>query len=196
MFRKHLKKPLKSKQFFGQFFLGAAGWLFFVSMAQADSIPWLLVDTATRSLLVIQDGVTREKFHDISLGRGGVADERYRGDNKTPRGEFRVLWVNRNSSFRVFFGLDYPNADYAKKALSAGRIDFATYANILHSLSRNLVPPQDTELGGFIGIHGLGRADPSIHQALDWTEGCIALTNEQIDRLTQWIQIGTRVVIH
>lgn len=196
MFRKHLKKALKHAQFFGLFFLGAAGWLLFVSLAQADPMPWLLVDTATRSLFVIQEGVTREKFQNISVGRGGVADERYRGDYRTPRGEFRVLWVNRNSSFRVFFGLDYPNADYAKKALHAGRIDFDTYVNILWSLSRNRVPPQDTELGGFIGIHGLGRADPSIHRALDWTEGCIALTNEQIDRLTQWIRVGTRVVIH
>lgn len=193
MFRESLKKYIK---FLWQFFLGAGGWLFLASLASADPTPWLLVDTSARNLFVIQDGITRETFRNISVGRGGVADERYRGDYKTPRGEFRILWVNRNSSFRIFFGLDYPNVDYAKKALHAGRIDFDTYLNILWSLSRNRVPPQDTELGGFIGIHGLGRADPAIHRVADWTEGCIALTNEQIDRLTQWIQVGTRVVIH
>ena len=56
-------------------------------------------------------------------------------------------------------------------------------------------PPQNTALGGYIGIHGLGNRDPAIHKKMNWTDGCIALTDEQIEQLAQWIDVGTRVVI-
>ena len=57
------------------------------------------------------------------------------------------------------------------------------------------IPPQNTPLGGQIGIHGLGNADERIHKVFDWTHGCIALTNPQIDQLSQWIDTGTVVKI-
>ena len=56
-------------------------------------------------------------------------------------------------------------------------------------------PPQNTPLGGQIGIHGLGHANEKIHQVFDWTHGCIALTNPQIDQLSQWVDTGTVVKI-
>ncbi|MFA7098089.1 MAG: L,D-transpeptidase [Gammaproteobacteria bacterium] len=181
---------------FGNLLFAAVGSLLIAAIAHADTSPWLLVDTAARSLSVIQDGVIREQFNNIAYGSGGVADVRLRGERKTPRGEFRIAWVNEKSPFRLFFGFDYPNIDYSKKALQSGRIDWDTYVDILLASARQRVPPQDTILGGHIGIHGLGRANPDIHQEFNWTEGCIALTNEQIERLSHWVRIGTRVVIH
>jgi L,D-peptidoglycan transpeptidase YkuD (ErfK/YbiS/YcfS/YnhG family) len=56
-------------------------------------------------------------------------------------------------------------------------------------------PPQNTILGGAIGIHGIGNGDPEIHKRFHWTEGCVAVTNEQIERLAELVDIGTRVVI-
>jgi lipoprotein-anchoring transpeptidase ErfK/SrfK len=50
-------------------------------------------------------------------------------------------------------------------------------------------------LGGHIGIHGVGRGDLRIHQQFDWTQGCIALTNEQIEQLQNLVRVGDRVVI-
>jgi hypothetical protein len=50
-------------------------------------------------------------------------------------------------------------------------------------------------LGGQIGIHGLGRADPRLHEMADWTRGCVAVTNEQIDILRRHVYIGMAVVI-
>jgi len=93
------------------------------------------------------------------------------------------------------FGLDYPNRDYAERAYREGRIDKPTYDTIRYALVAGVTPPQDTPLGGQIGIHGLGPADPSLHQVLDWTSGCIALNDQQIVRLAQWVDVGTRVVI-
>jgi L,D-peptidoglycan transpeptidase YkuD (ErfK/YbiS/YcfS/YnhG family) len=57
------------------------------------------------------------------------------------------------------------------------------------------IPPQDTPLGGQIGIHGLGSADARVHEFFDWTHGCIALTNSQIDHLSQIVDTGTLVKI-
>ena len=57
------------------------------------------------------------------------------------------------------------------------------------------IPPQVTPLGGYLGIHGVGEGDPGIHADFNWTHGCIALTNQQIDDLAGWIRIGMRVVV-
>jgi hypothetical protein len=62
-------------------------------------------------------------------------------------------------------------------------------------VAKGRLPPQNTALGGRIGLHGLGRGDPKVHQQFNWTNGCIALTNEQIDQLLTWVGKGTRVSI-
>jgi lipoprotein-anchoring transpeptidase ErfK/SrfK len=56
-------------------------------------------------------------------------------------------------------------------------------------------PPQHTPLGGYIGIHGVGSGDPEVHRAYNWTNGCVALTNAQIDILAEWARAGTPVEI-
>jgi murein L,D-transpeptidase YafK len=165
------------------------------SILHADPGHWVLVDVETRTLSVMQGSDPKLVFEGISHGRGGVAEVRYRGDHKTPLGEFRVRWVNPESMYHLFFGLDYPRLDAAERAYHEGRIGWGAYFDIRHAWHENRLPPMDTPLGGFIGIHGIGRGDPDIHRAFDWTQGCIALTNEQMDELAPWIRIGTRVVI-
>ena len=46
-----------------------------------------------------------------------------------------------------------------------------------------------------IGIHGIGNGDIEVHKEYNWTNGCVALTNEEIDELVKWINIGTPVEI-
>jgi len=160
-----------------------------------DPEPWVLVDTRAHTLAVIQDGRPRRVFRNIALGRGGVARLRRRGDGATPLGEYHIAWINRNSRFHIFLGLDYPNAGLAREALAQGLIDRPTYEAIRHALAAGRVPPQGTALGGYLGIHGLGRGDPLVHARFNWTQGCIALTNEEIEELARWVRVGTRVLI-
>lgn len=160
-----------------------------------DREPWILVDTQTHTLAVMQDGRPRRVFRNIALGRGGVARLRRRGDGTTPLGEYHIAWINRKSRFHIFFGFDYPNAELAREALARGLIDRATYEAIRRALAEGRVPPQGTALGGYLGIHGLGRGDPLIHARFNWTQGCIALTNEEIEELAHWVRVGTRVLI-
>lgn len=156
---------------------------------------WVLIDTRSKTLVVMEGNRPIEIFPKIALGTSGAGVKFVRGDNKTPVGTFRVGWINDNSRFNRFFGLTYPNLDYAERGYRTGLIDAPTYWAIRAALAAGQTPPQNTPLGGAIGIHGVGRGDPVIHANFNWTSGCVALNNYQIERLARWVNVGTRVVI-
>jgi len=158
--------------------------------------PWVLVDTKKDTLMLMRGGQPVKTFSQIALGSSGPGIKARRGDNKTPLGVFRVGWINDRSRFKTFIGLDYPNIDYASRALREGKIDALTYDRIRSAWINGYTPPQDTPLGGQIGIHGVGNGNPGIHSAgIDWTSGCVALDNRQIEALRPWIKVGMRVEI-
>jgi murein L,D-transpeptidase YafK len=169
-------------------------WSSLAGPAAAGDI-WLRVDTYAASLSVMDGDRAVATFDDISVGRGGVSMERRLGDDRTPLGEFRIVKVRERSQFHRFFLIDYPNEQRARAALDKGEIDEATFRAIRRATRAGRLPPQNTPLGGNLGIHGLGRGDPRFHEVFNWTNGCIALTNNQINQLTPWIRVGTRVVI-
>ena len=165
-------------------------------VSPAPSGPWLLVDTKADKLMVMQGNRPVQVFDQIAVGSSGAGIKFRRGDNKTPLGVFRVGWINNNSRFRTFIGLDYPNIDYAERALREHRIDALTYERIRAAWLNGHRPPQDTPLGGQIGIHGIGAGNPGVHGAgINWTSGCVALNNQQIDALRPWVSVGMRVEI-
>ena len=156
----------------------------------------MLVDTTTATLSVMRGQRAVVRFTNISLGREGSSRHRQRGENKTPLGVYRISWIETQTSFHRFFGLNYPTLPQAYRAWKQGIIDRQTYQRILEARKHRRRPPQNTRLGGNIGIHGLGERDPWIHANLHWTNGCIAMTNEQIDQLSGWLEKGTQVIIH
>jgi murein L,D-transpeptidase YafK len=165
---------------------------------QIDALrePWLLVDTKSDTLSIMQGQRPVKVFHQIAVGSSGAGIKYRRGDNKTPTGVFRVGWINDQSRFKTFIGLDYPNLDYAERALREHRIDRMTYEHVRAAWVNGYTPPQDTPLGGQIGIHGIGAGDPWIHSAgINWTSGCVALDNHQIEALRPWVRKGMRVEI-
>ncbi|MGS2743771.1 L,D-transpeptidase family protein [Halomonas sp. LS-001] len=156
---------------------------------------WVLVDDQEATLSVYRGDVLLEHYTPISLGRSGAKTQRLRGSNVTPKGEFRINRFNYESKWNIFVGLDYPTPSHAKMALDTGVYTQQDYNDYFDYYRRHGEPPQNTVLGGAIGVHGLGSADPDIHQQFHWTQGCVALTNSQIERFSQLIGIGTRVVI-
>lgn len=153
------------------------------------------IDTDQRSLQVLRGTRVIATFDDIAIGRFGKTYFKSRGDNKTPLGEFRIGWFGRKSRYHRFLGLTYPDQEAADRALVDGRISEAQWQAIRRALQAGRVPPQDTPLGGMIGIHGVGEGDPEVHREYNWTNGCVALSNEQIDRLARWVRVGTPVEI-
>jgi murein L,D-transpeptidase YafK len=169
--------------------------IFFTIPVLAYDGIWLLVDTNALKIEVKKGETTIDTIDGIAIGQGGAGQKVHRGDNITPYGEYKIGWIGERSTFHRFFGLNYPSVHDADNALRKGLIDRYTYANIINAHLDNQVPPQNTPLGGRIGIHGLGRGDEKIHKTMNWTHGCIALTNIQIDHLSQWVNTGTLVKI-
>src|SRR5690554_5144136 len=130
---------------------------------------WVLVDIEARRMDVYRNGDAIHRFRNIAIGSSGAAPVRLAGQKQTPLGEFRINRINRNSQFHIFLGLDYPSMSHAERALAAGLIDHDTYKSYLDGYARLGRPPQDTPLGGYIGIHGIGKGDPRIHRLFDWT---------------------------
>ena len=164
-------------------------------MSVMASNAWVLVDTQSQTVSVLQAGQTLLQLKGAAFGRGGVSDVRLRGDGRTPLGSFHVVSINRNSPFHLYFGLDYPTVEQAAAGYIQGLIDKVAFDEIVQAISEGRVPPQDTPLGGNIGIHGVGNGSLRVHQRFNWTQGCVALTNAQIEKLAPWLVIGTRVVI-
>ncbi|MDI4639030.1 MULTISPECIES: L,D-transpeptidase family protein [Halomonadaceae] len=156
---------------------------------------WLLIDQSSSSLRIYRGERMLERFAPVSVGRGGVKRLRRQGDSSTPSGVFRINRVKFDSDFHIFLGIDFPTAEHAREAWEAGMMTAREYGDFMSDLRRTGAPPQDTVLGGYIGIHGLGEADPEIHRRFNWTQGCVAVTNSQIDHLADMVTIGTRVVI-
>jgi murein L,D-transpeptidase YafK len=153
------------------------------------------VDSAKREMRILRGDKVLAVFNPVSVGRWGMTEEKRRGDGKTPLGDFRVEWVNTTGHFGPFMGFDYPSLARAEKGLAAGEISRAEFDAIQKAHAEGRVPPQNTQLGGFIGIHGLGRADPEIHRDLNWTKGCIAVTNAQMREIVRLVGRGALVRI-
>ncbi|MEA3292728.1 MAG: L,D-transpeptidase [Pseudomonadota bacterium] len=161
----------------------------------AAAAPWILVDTAASTAQVMRGEKPVLTLEHIAVGRAGITPLHVKGDDRTPLGEFRVTRIDHRSRYRLFIGIDYPTPAHVKQALEQGIIDQATHDKIVRDTKRLGTPPQNTVLGGHIGLHGLGAGDPKVHDQFNWTHGCVALTNHQIDQLSRWVRIGTRVVI-
>jgi hypothetical protein len=135
----------------------------------------LVVDKAGHRLLIYDAGRLLTTFP-VDLGLNPIPDKLHEGDNATPEGRYRVAEVRTGNATRYYqaFLLDYPNEDdwiRFREARSDGRV------------------AEDVPIGGLIEIHGYGG------RGEDWTNGCIALTNREMDFLDGWVTQGTPVTI-
>ncbi|MGH8611588.1 MAG: L,D-transpeptidase family protein [Gammaproteobacteria bacterium] len=152
----------------------------------------------SKRVLLVKKGLKVERRFFISTGRGGSGGKSKRGDRKTPLGKYRIVDFNENSQFYYFMQLNYPSIKDAFWGLKNRIISRRDFDRIVLAHRFHEIPPQHTALGGLIGIHGLGSMTAErlrIHDSLDWTQGCIALTNQEINELRHYVGVGTRVVI-
>jgi murein L,D-transpeptidase YafK len=156
---------------------------------------WLSVDTHKLSIAVMRGDDTLQVFENIAIGSNGPSMTKKMGDETTPLGEFTITQIRPSTRFELFMAFNYPNLDHAERAFRDQRIDASEYQALRHELDQGRPPPQSTSLGGYLGIHGLGAGSPEIHETINWTDGCIALTNEQLVELAEWVVVGTRVVV-
>jgi murein L,D-transpeptidase YafK len=181
----------------GKIFLPILALLWYVTAVAADDTYDIIVIKSRQELEVVR-GEQIIKQYRIAYGKGGNGPKRVAGDSKTPIGVYRIIEFRNNSKFYYFMQLDYPNLLDAWYGYKNNIITAAEFKKIANAYKSRQVPPQDTRLGGNIGIHGLGEVTTerlNIHEVFNWTNGCIALTNEQINDLKHYVSIGTKVVI-
>jgi murein L,D-transpeptidase YafK len=131
----------------------------------------------------------------VALGRGLAGPKRSQGDQRTPEGDYRLLGAAKSSRFHRFVAIDYPSPRDADRALAEAQISETDHARILDAHRRGVLPPSDTPLGGDIGFHGEGKRWRGESRDLDWTFGCIALRDVDVDFLIARAPSGTPVAI-
>ncbi|MGV8042053.1 MAG: murein L,D-transpeptidase family protein [Thermoanaerobaculaceae bacterium] len=134
----------------------------------------VLVEKRARRLTLLRDAEVLRSYR-IALGGRPEGHKLREGDNRTPEGVYRIDWRNPNSGWHLSLHLSYPDEADRARAAAAG------------------VPP-----GGDILIHGLhngfwwiGR----LHRRRDWTRGCIAVTDPEIEEIWRVVPNGTPIEI-
>ena len=160
--------------------LAALAALFVAAAAPAEPLPRavradrLVVRKQDRTLELYWHGEPLKTYR-VALGGAPVGAKQARGDQRTPEGRYTVVKKHKDSLFHDALELSYPNAADKARARAAG------------------VSP-----GGGIEIHGLRAGFEwlgSAHTLFDWTDGCIAVTNTEIDELVRAAPPGTIVEI-
>lgn len=149
--------------------------------------PRVVVRKADRRLL-LYSGQTLLKVYQIGLGGAPAGDKVRQGDQRTPTGDFTVVTRNDRSQYHLFLGLSYPTAEDADRGLAEGLITEAQARSIREAEAAGRRPDWDTALGGAIGIHGKGSGS-------DWTLGCVALEDADVDELWAVLPHGSPVRI-
>lgn len=135
----------------------------------------LVIDKAERKMRLMDGNEVRFACR-IALGREPVGAKEAEGDGRTPEGTYRICLVKEEGKYGRSLALSYPGMEDAQKAFSEGRIDERTLENIRLAHQENRRPPWGSPLGGEIYIHEGGSET-------DWTQGCIALDEKDMDEL-------------
>lgn len=115
------------------------------------------------------------KSYKVALGRGQAGAKDHQGDHKTPEGEYILDQKNAHSRFHLALHVSYPNAADQQHAQKEGR-----------------------DPGGAIMVHGVARGFGwlgSLEHQIDWTDGCIAVTNSEIEEIWRLVPVGTPIEI-
>ncbi len=134
----------------------------------------IIVLKSKRKLQLVYKG-EKVKQYSISLGGNPVGHKQFEGDQKTPEGEYFINGKNPKSKYYKNLGISYPNASDKAYAKKLGKSP-----------------------GGAIKIHGLPNDKPwlgKLHLLKDWTYGCIAVTNKQMEEIYRNVDVGTKIKI-
>jgi murein L,D-transpeptidase YafK len=134
----------------------------------------IMVDKSAHQMKVYSNNVLI-KTYTIAIGSNNAGAKEYKGDKRTPEGTYFIFDKKPNSGWHKNLGISYPNKVDIAKAIENGK-----------------------HTGGDIKIHGLkndGFPFGKFHRFRDWTKGCIAITNEEIDDLYEHTPVGTPIII-
>ena len=163
------------------FFLAiAVGGIFFYAQHNWNRLPAgaridrILVEKGDRRLSVFRDG-KKLKTYRIALGRNPIGPKQEEGDMKTPEGNYTIDYRNPKSDYHLALHISYPSSEDSARAAQRGVN--AGFDIMIHGLPNGL---------GWVG---------AAHREKDWTAGCIAVTDEEIEELWRVTPDGTMIEI-
>jgi len=157
----------------------------------------ILVDKQNYTLKLYEDTVLVKSYR-VSFGRNVNHDKNRAGDEATPIGEYKICSIDSSELHTRIFRLNYPNIDDASEALRKGFISQKEFNQIKFEFYYEGCTKFNKVLGGGIGIHGIGRLNfifKNLPFVYNWTNGSIAMSDEDIEELYSVVKIGTKVVI-
>ena len=130
-------------------------------------IDYIRVAKSARTMQLYSAGQLAHTIHGIQLGDAPIGHKRFQGDERTPEGRYTIDYGNPGSSYFLSLHISYPNA-----------------ADRAYAAAQGLSP------GGLIFIHGQPNRLPAGRVPGDWTDGCIAVSNEEIEALWEAVPDG------
>lgn len=150
--------------------VGATGEEALPGIPEVDHI---IVAKAARTMMLHDaQGKVVYTVQGIQLGDAPQGHKQFQGDERTPEGHYTIDYANPNSSYHLSLHISYPNAADRAFARRQGR-----------------------DPGGLIFIHGQPNWLPAGRMAGDWTDGCIAVSDEEMDALWEAVPDGTPIEI-
>lgn len=157
----------------------------------------IIVDRRNYTLNVYEDTVLIKSYR-ASFGRNLADKKKKFDDGATPVGIYKICSVVNDKNYYKFVKISYPNLEDASEALRKSFITQKEFNQIKFEYYYEECVSYNQVLGGNIGIHGIGRLN-SIFKNLpfvyNWTDGSIALSNEDLDEILTVIKPGTQIVI-
>lgn len=129
----------------------------------------IVVQKGQRRMFLMHNNTVVESY-DFELGFAPTGHKQIEGDGKTPEGAYFIDRKNPNSSFHLSIGISYPNDEDRARARAQGK-----------------------RPGGDIFIHGTPRA---FRRDADWTAGCLAVTNREIEDIYAMVNVGTPIFLY
>jgi len=149
--------------------------------------PKIVIQKTSKQLFLYSEEKLLRSYP-IKIGYNPVDNKVRQGDKCTPEGKYYICIKNPQSKYHLSMGLSYPNIEDAQRGLDSKLISKQEFDAIAQRITKKSIPPWNTNLGGEIFIHGGG-------ETWDWTYGCVALHNKDIEELYKVIGVGTEVVI-
>jgi murein L,D-transpeptidase YafK len=145
-----------------------------------EGTAYIIIDKSDYELQVYDDKGWYATYP-VVFGSSSLDDKEMEGDRKTPEGTFKIISKKTHAKWDRFIMLDYPTKESYEKfnqRKQSGQI------------------PRNASIGGGVGIHGTWpHEDYQVDKFKNWTNGCIALKNEDVEDLYNYITIGTKVII-
>ena len=136
------------------------------------SIDYLIVDKSERLMVAYAAGQPVKAWRGLQLGDAPEGHKQFEGDERTPEGRYTIEGRNPGSKYHLSLKVSYPSVDDRAFARAQGRSP-----------------------GGDIFLHGQPNAMPFGRMPGDWTDGCIALSNDEIEELWRIVPDGTVIEI-